>query len=76
MLEIELVGRILEGSGELCRRLGIQFQAELPAGNVTVPQLRVMLHLYTNGPGGMMVMPPVIVWLDGRGGSPRRHGKK
>ena len=53
MLKDELVNHILEGSGELYRRLGLQFPNRWLAGDITVPQLRVMLRLYTDGPGSM-----------------------
>jgi DNA-binding MarR family transcriptional regulator len=53
MLGEELVNHILEGSGEIYRRLGIQFPAGWLAGDITVPQLRAMLHIYTDGPGSM-----------------------
>jgi DNA-binding MarR family transcriptional regulator len=53
MFEDELINHILEGSGELYRRLGFQFPASWLSGDITVPQLRVMLHLYSVGPDSM-----------------------
>jgi 4'-phosphopantetheinyl transferase len=53
MLEKELINYILDGSGELYRRLGIQFPATWLTGDITVQQMRVMLYLFTAGPGSM-----------------------